>query len=586
MFGFVRRLRLRPLVFLVLLLVGAAPLAISTFLLIGENRELLETEEKRYLTSSAQSLSRELNDYLAGSRARLEQLGGSLLAFPGPETAEERLRQEWTGDVLGRFVQSSQNLLAFGVLDEQGIGPRLAPATLEFELNEALDEVFEEAKASRGPVWRFAVAPVSNEPVAALAVPVERDGKPALVVQALVRLHLIEAVFEREAQGRVSVFLVDRDGRLLWSEGADQSTRAAIAGSNLVRDFTRKPLHLTAEYSVPTDTGAVSMLGQVSPVEESGWGVVVQKPVAAAFEAARRMVWSAVAAAALLLALAALVALIVSRSIGEPIRRLIGTTHEIAAGNFGIRLEEERVVAEMSELASDFNRMSGYVEDYVDKLKQAAQRNRELFINSIRAFAAAIDAKDPYTRGHSERVAEIARTIARHLGQNEDFQQRLWIGGLLHDVGKIGIEDRILRKGGVLTAEEFEVMKTHTTMGADIIAPIEQLKEMIPIVRWHHENWNGKGYPDGLRGEEIPVMARIVAVADCFDAVTTNRPYQKAYDKRHAAEIITKLAGSRFDAKIVTAFLRAFEMGDLEKLVGATPSPAAIEVELPAAANI
>lgn len=582
-----RRLRLRPLVFLLLLGAGAVPLAIATSLVIGQSRELLETEEKRYLTESAQSLSRELNDYLAGTRARLDQLGASLLAFPGPEDVDARLREGWIGPILSRFVPANPHLLALGVIDLAGEGPRMAPADLDPELAAALDEAFGLAKSRNAAVWRFAYSQATNEPVAAVAVPVADDaGHPAVVVQALVRLELIQAIFEREAQGSVAVFLVDRDGRLIWSEGADDRTRAAIAGSNLVRDFARKPLHLTAEYVVPTETGAVAMLGQVSPVEESGWGVVVHKPVAAAFEAARRMVWSAALATVLLLLLALALAFAVSRSIGEPIRRLIATTHEIAAGNFGKRLPEDRLVAEISDLAADFNRMSGHVEGYVGRLERAAKQNRDLFISSIRAFAAAIDAKDPYTRGHSERVAEISRTISRHLGQSEEFQQKLWIGALLHDVGKIGIEDRILRKGGVLTTEEFETMKTHPVVGADILGPIEQLKEMIPIVRWHHENWNGRGYPDGLKAEAIPVMARIVAVADCFDAITTNRPYQKAYDKRHAAEVITKLAGSRFDAKIVTAFLRAYEMGDLEKLVGEAPSPAAIEVELPAAANI
>jgi putative nucleotidyltransferase with HDIG domain len=583
----VRRLRLRPLVFLLLLGAGAVPLAIATGLLIHQNRELLETEEKRYLTESAQSLSRELHDYLAGTSGRLEQLGASILAFPGPEAIDQRLREPWIGDLLGRFVPANPNLLALGLLDASGEGPRMAPTDLPPALTEALDAAFAGAVGAGGRDWRFAFLESTNEPVAAIALPIaEAEGPARLYVQALVRLRLIEAVFEREAQGSVGVFLIDREGRLIWSEGADERTEAAIASSNLVRDFVRKPLHLTAEYTVPTETGPVAMLGQVSPVEESGWGVVVHKPVAAAFEAARRMVWSAVIATVLLLALALVLALVASRWIGEPIHRLIATTHEIATGNFGKRLPENRRVAEIADLAADFNRMSGYVEDYVGKLQHAARQNRELFISSIRAFAAAIDAKDPYTRGHSERVAEISRTIARHLGQSEELQQKLWIGALLHDIGKIGIEDRILRKGGVLTAEEFEMMKTHPTVGAEILGPIEQLREMIPIVRWHHENWNGRGYPDGLRGESIPLMARIVAVADCFDAVTTNRPYQKAYDKRHAAEIITKLAGSRFDAKIVTAFLRAHEMGDLEKLVGESPAAAAIEVELPVAANI
>jgi putative nucleotidyltransferase with HDIG domain len=571
---------------LVLLFVGAVPLAISTALLIFQNRELMQTEEKRYLTESAQSLSRELNDYLTGVRSRVDQLGAGLLAYPGPAAVDDRLREPWVGALLEQFTAANPNLLALSVLDREGRGPRLAPPDLEPELGTALDSGFGDALARGQTVWRFVVAPASNEPVAALAVPVRSGGgPPVMVVQALVRLRLIEAVFEREAQGNVAVFLVDRDGRLLWSEGADEPTRAAIAGSNLLRDFARKPLHLTAEYTVPTATGSEDVIGQVSPVDESGWGVMVHKPVAAAFEAARRMVWSAVFATAMLLALSGVIAWIAARWIGEPIRRLIASTHEIAAGNFGRRLPENRMVAEMSELASDFNRMSGYVEDHIARLKEAAQQNRDLFISSIRAFAAAIDAKDPYTRGHSERVAEISRAVARHLGQNEDMQQKLWIGALLHDVGKIGIEDGILRKVGQLTPDEYAIMKSHPVVGAQILAPIDMLRDMIPIIRWHHENWNGKGYPDGLRADDIPLMARIVAVADCFDAVTTNRPYQKAYDKRHAAEIITKMAGSRFDAKVVTAFLRALEMGDLEKLMG-DEATAAGEVELPVAANV
>jgi putative nucleotidyltransferase with HDIG domain len=272
-----------------------------------------------------------------------------------------------------------------------------------------------------------------------------------------------------------------------------------------------------------------------------------------------------------------------SRRIASTIGRFTRTTHEIAAGSFGRRVPEDRYVAEFSELAADFNRMSGHVEEHVARLREAARANRELFISSIRAFSAAIDAKDPYTRGHSERVAELARAITRHLGQSDDFQHKVWIGGLLHDIGKIGVEDRILSNGGVLSPAEFELMKQHPTIGAEILAPIEQLRDMIPIVRWHHENWNGRGYPDGLRGDEIPLSARIVAVADCYDAVTTDRPYQKAYEPRYAAEVITKLAGSRFDAKVVTAFLRAFEMGDLVQQVR-DDGPAAI-VDLPASAN-
>ena len=581
-----RRLGLRQLVFLLLLLAGAVPLGISNWVLIHQNRDLLETEEKSYLTESAQSLSREVNDYLAGTKRQLFQLGTGLLAVPGPATVEARLREPWVGAYLQRFAVGEPNLLALRVLDREGAGPRFAPPDLDPAISEALDGAFSAALAAGGSIYRFAVLPPANEPVAVLAVPVAADsGEVALVVETVARLRLMEAVFEREAQGRVGVFLIGRDGRLLWSEGADAQSAASLAGSNLVRDFARKPLHLTAEYTVQTDRGPVAMLGQVAPVEEAGWGVVVHKPVATAYESARKMVLSAILSSLLLLLLAMLLALVVSRWLGQPIRRLIATTHDIAEGNFGKRLEEERVVAEMADLASDFNRMSGYVESYVGKLREAAQKNRELFISSIRAFAAAIDAKDPYTRGHSERVAELSKAIARHLGQSDEFQQRLWIGALLHDVGKIGIEDRVLRKGGVLTAEEFDQMKRHPTVGAEILQPLVELREMLPAVRWHHENWNGRGYPDGLRGEDIPLMARIVAVADCFDAITTDRPYQRGYEPRYASEVITKLAGSRFDAKVVTAFLRAFEVGDLQVEPSDATLVAQLEAELPAAAN-
>jgi putative nucleotidyltransferase with HDIG domain len=165
--------------------------------------------------------------------------------------------------------------------------------------------------------------------------------------------------------------------------------------------------------------------------------------------------------------------------------------------------------------------------------------------------------------------------VAQFLARDKEFQQQVWVGALLHDVGKIGMDDRILKKGGVLSAGEYEEMKQHTTIGAEIMSRFELLREMIPAIRWHHEAWNGKGYPDALRGEQIPLAARIVAVADTFDAVTTSRPYQRAYDEAFAVETIRRLTGTRFDAKVVTAFLQAFEAGEIaaSPVVAAPPHP-------------
>src|SRR6202034_126313 len=141
-------------------------------------------------------------------------------------------------------------------------------------------------------------------------------------------------------------------------------------------------------------------------------------------------------------------------------------------------------------------------------------------------LAGAGDAKDPYTRCHSDRLTRYFMLIGKEMKLLADFLDTLQISAQLHDVGKIDIEDHILKKPGALTAEEFEVMKTHTTKGANILRPVTQLAEMLPGIELHHEALDGRGYPYGLKGEQIPLLAKVIAVADTFDALTTNRPYQ------------------------------------------------------------
>jgi putative nucleotidyltransferase with HDIG domain len=218
---------------------------------------------------------------------------------------------------------------------------------------------------------------------------------------------------------------------------------------------------------------------------------------------------------------------------------------------------------EITGLAESFNRMSHHVQDHVLKLNRSAQEKEQLFLGFVRAFLTAIEAKEPYTGGHSERVAAYAQAISRHLRENRELQERVWIAGLLHDVGKIGIDDRILNKGDAFTDEEYRIMQQHPVIGAEIVASIERLKDVQEAIRWHHEKWDGSGYPDGISGEKIPLMARIVAVADTFDAVTTQRVYQDPFTPEEALEILRKLTGKAFDARIVAAFNAAFEAGDI-----------------------
>lgn len=563
--SFLRRLKLRYVLFIALLLSGIVPLAISGLVLMRQSEEVLQNAERDALIRKAGVLSREVNGSLVGTRRQLQQLGAALLVAPGPDSVAERLRAPWVEAYLERFLRENQDLRALRVLDLQGTGPNFAAPGLGRAAGQALSAAFAEARAGRAPAYRFVGATAGHRPLAVLAVPVAGPpGGTQLIVEALLRFRPVEEALKGETP-EVSAFLIDRGGRLLWSSGATREAQQATLSSEIVRQFALRPMSLIREIAYEVDGRRHEVLVQISAVDESGWGVVVQRPLSAAFASVDRMVFNVLLSIAVLVALAFLVAYFAARRVSQPIQRLAETTHEIAAGNFGRRVEAGSLGLELSNLAEDFNRMSLHLESHVQQLRQAAQANRELFIGSLRAFVAAVDAKDPYTRGHSERVAAVSRTIARHLALPEEVQHKVWIGALLHDVGKIGVEDHILKKSGVLTPEEYEQMKLHTVMGADILSRIEQLKEVVPAVRWHHESWNGRGYPDGLKGEQIPLLARIVAVADCFDAITTTRPYQQAYSLQFAVETITKLTGSRFDAKVVTAFLRAFEAGEVRR---------------------
>ena len=181
---------------------------------------------------------------------------------------------------------------------------------------------------------------------------------------------------------------------------------------------------------------------------------------------------------------------------------------------------------------------------------------RDLSIATIRSLATAIDARDPYTRGHSEGVTRLAVQLARELGWDEADLEMLEFAALLHDVGKIAVPDAILRKPGPLTSEEWDVMHRHPYYSRQIVAPVEPLRRLTPWIYHHHERWDGTGYPDGLKGEAIPLAARIIAVADVWDALRSDRPYRKAWPEEKALEYIREQAGQHFDPQVVEVFLR------------------------------
>jgi HD-GYP domain-containing protein (c-di-GMP phosphodiesterase class II) len=260
--------------------------------------------------------------------------------------------------------------------------------------------------------------------------------------------------------------------------------------------------------------------------------------------------------------MAALLGTLFAGRISRPIQQLARGAHRLASGDYETRVDVESR-NEVGVLADAFNHMGTEIQKSIVKIQKAAAENKELFMGSIRMLANAIDEKDPYTRGHSERVAYYAMVIAKHMGMTPEEVERVYLSGVIHDVGKIGIEDKILRKPAALTDDEYEIMKQHPTKGAHILEAVPILKQMAGAGLMHHENLDGSGYPEGLKGEEIPLLGRIVSVADAFDAMTTDRPYSKAMTFEAALARLRFLAGKKFDPDCVTAMEKASAAGEL-----------------------
>ena len=206
--------------------------------------------------------------------------------------------------------------------------------------------------------------------------------------------------------------------------------------------------------------------------------------------------------------------------------------------------------------------ISQYKAEEIENLKKQQQRDKELLREIIEAFAKVIDMKDSYTKGHSSRVAKYTEMLARELGYDEDTIEQYYNIALMHDVGKISIPDQVLNKPGKLTDEEYGIIKSHTVHGYEALKSISLMPEIGTGAEFHHERPDGKGYPQGLNGEEIPRVAQIIAVADTFDAMYSDRPYRKRMNYEKAVSIIKDAAGTQLTSDVVDAFLRLAERGE------------------------
>ena len=337
-----------------------------------------------------------------------------------------------------------------------------------------------------------------------------------------------------------------------------------------------------APFSANREGRQVEMLGSYATAEldkNSRLGVIAVQDEVAALASVADMRWQTMWISLVAGVLTILIGIFFAKKLTHPVRELAGGAHRIASGDFSQRIDITSRT-ELGDLGNSFNVMTDQVERFISDLQKSSEENRQLFIGTVKGLAAAIDGKDPYTRGHSERVSRFSVAIAQRMGINDDEVEKIRISALLHDVGKIGIDDSVLKKPAALTEEEYELMKKHPQKGYKIMSQIPAMKEFLPGMYMHHEMVDGKGYPQGLKGDEIPLMGKIVAVADTFDAMTTDRPYQKAMGFEDAVARIESFVNTRYDEGVVAAFTAACREGQirpgsvrLKRPVAAGPKP-------------
>ena len=257
----------------------------------------------------------------------------------------------------------------------------------------------------------------------------------------------------------------------------------------------------------------------------------------------------------LAISIAPLLAAWFARRLTEPVSACVQGALEIARGRFGHQVPVS-VRNEVGELAYAFNHMSRELAGYDRQNRELIAELEAGYLATLRSLASAIDAKDPSTHGHSQRVAELSMAIGHELGLEDVTLKALAYGGLLHDLGKIGVPEAILHKAGRLDPTELEQMRAHPVIGAEILRGVEFLEDALAAVRHHHERWDGGGYPDGLAGTAIPIVARIVNAADTFDACTTPRPYQPVLSAERGVVLIEEFRGTQVDPDICDALVR------------------------------
>lgn len=573
------RIRLLYIVLGVLLLVGLLPLVFAGSLLSSRTAQELRSVEGRYQAQLVQDKARQIELY--GQRYR-DVVAGLARAFEIAGSVDA-LNDSGYYSRLQKTLQEDPNLIGLAIWPVDGELHRAFQSDVikREEVDQRVSEVLAKMSGRGLVVSRPQVIRSGQEMALTVAAPVMGGEHSNDVVAAVVAIVSFQDVFKAVQQptskserelldaGLPVVFVVDQSGRAV----AHPEASVAFAGKpmtdlKVVQDWIESGAQVQsalAPFSVMRDERKVEMLGSYATAEldkNSRLGVIAVQDEAAALASVSDMhyqtIWISLVAGLLTL----FIGFFFAKKLSQPVQELAAGAHRIASGDFSQRIEI-RSRTELGDLGSSFNLMTDQLERFIQDLQRSATENRELFLGTVKALAAAIDGKDPYTRGHSERVSRVSMAIAQRLGLSDEECEKIRVSALLHDVGKIGIDDKVLKKPAALTNEEYELMKQHPQKGYKILSQIPGIKEFLPGMYMHHEMINGEGYPQGLKGDEIPLMALIVSVADTFDAMTTDRPYQRAMKFEEAVERIQSLVDTRYDARVVAAFTAACDEGQI-----------------------
>ena len=561
-----RRLRILWIVLGALLLVSITPLWLYHRQVMRLSEEKLQDTERVQQSEITRSLASETLQFEQNLREQLLSQRQVLALTGWIENVDDPAHAPQLARLLQSFVENNQNILYVTAVNQQAKGQSAGSFSADQDpfVGVALKRAFTASIQGLNFVSEPFALGKNNRPALVVSVPLSSNGQFTGMIASVVSIdRLLDRIRDASVRER-TVFIVDGHGHIVAHPdtaeivpGRDVTSTSPIVNhlEGIAAGIARHRNHAFRRAGQEQEH-PVEMIGTYSTIP--GIALGGDRRSAASTSARIDAGVNELTAQALQLRrrrhIRRSTLRISFRRWASPARFAAwwNPFAPSAAPNFTNACEVEGA-AEISELAETFNHMAGDIEQYVERLKQAAAENRDLFLGSIRMLAAAIDEKDPYTRGHSGRVAKYSIIIGEYMGLNAEDIDRLRISALLHDVGKIGVDDRVLKKPGKLTDEEFDLMKQHPSKGANIMRPVAQLKDMLPGIELHHERMDGAGYPYGLPGDQIPMMARIIAVADTFDAMTTNRPYQSAMDLEFALGRIRSLAISKFDPDVVAA---------------------------------